>query len=110
MSDISSTAWIWAAKGTGAAAGSALSLVYMMPASRREACARLAAGLIAGIVFGGAAGLAIAERIGVAAVIGEAETMLMGSAAASACAWWGLGLAARLFAARGTERTGRKDS
>ncbi|MCC0030623.1 MAG: hypothetical protein H6891_10615 [Brucellaceae bacterium] len=40
MSDMSQTALVWMAKGTGAAAGSALSLIYMLPVGRREDAAR----------------------------------------------------------------------
>ncbi len=98
MTDVSHTAWIWMAKGTGAAAGSALSLVYMLPKDRREAAARFAGGMIAGLVFGGAAGAKVAGHLGIADALGSGETMLMGSAAASLTAWWALGAAARLFA------------
>lgn len=97
MTDISSTAWIWAAKGTGALAGSALSLVYMLPKTRREAAARLAAGTIAGLVFGGAVGVKIVDKLGIGAAIGTAEMVLIGSTAASAAAWWVLGAAARFL-------------
>ncbi len=104
MTDVSSTAWLWAAKGGGAAAGSALSLVYMLPASQREAAARFAAGMIAGTVFGGTAGLKIAAALGIAGEIGAGELVLMGSAAASACAWWALGAATRIFGRIGQQQ------
>lgn len=97
MTDIASTAWIWAAKGTGALAGSALSLVYMLPKTRREAAARLAAGMIAGLVFGGAVGIKIIDKLGIGAAIGPSEMVLIGSATASAAAWWVLGAAARFL-------------
>lgn len=106
MTDMTPTAWLWAAKGGGAAAGSALSLVYMLPKSRREAAARFAAGMIAGLVFGATAGLKIANELGVAGSLGEAELALMGSAAASLSAWWALGALSRVFSriARQTQK------
>ena len=52
MTDISPTAWDWAAKGAGAVAGSAVSLAYVMPSGRREAAARFAAGVVMGLIFG----------------------------------------------------------
>ena len=58
MSDVSNDALVWAAKGAGAVAGSAISLAYML---------------------------------------GTAETMLMGSAAASLCAWWAVGAVIRVL-------------
>ena len=97
MSMISETAWIWLAKGAGAAAGSAVSLAYVLPAGRREAAIRFSTGLACGLVFGGTAGLKIATELGIADVLGAGEAALMGSAAASLCAWWALGLLIRLF-------------
>lgn len=86
----------WLAKSIGATAGAMISLVYLLPKSRREAASRFVTGLIAGLVFGGAAGAALAERLGVAAVLSPPETMLMGAAAASLSAWWVLGVLSRL--------------
>ncbi len=97
MNDLSQAAWLWAAKGVGAVAGSAISLAYVLPRGRREAAIRFAVGTACGLVFGGAAGLKIATELGIAGDIGAAETMLMGSAAASLCAWWALGYAMRAF-------------
>ncbi|MEX0408154.1 DUF6107 family protein [Aquibium sp. LZ166] len=97
MSDLSQAAWLWAAKGVGAVAGSAISLVYVLPRDRREAAIRFAVGTACGLVFGGVAGLKIATELGIDEEIGAAETMLMGSAAASLCAWWALGYAMRAF-------------
>lgn len=96
MTDISPTAWDWAAKGAGAVAGSAVSLAYVMPSGRREAAARFA-GVVMGLIFGPTVGLKIAAEFGVSALVGTLETMLMGSAAASFCAWWALGLVRRMF-------------
>lgn len=94
-------AWLWAAKGAGAVAGSAISLAYVLPKGPREAAIRFAVGVICGLVFGGAAGVKIADELGVSRLIGAGETMLVGAAAASLCAWWALGLAMRMFAQGG---------
>lgn len=113
MSDLSHAAWLWAAKGVGAVAGSAISLAYVLPRDRREAAIRFAVGTACGLVFGGVAGLKIATELGLAGAIGAAETMLMGSAAASLCAWWALGYVMRAFrkdghAGSGDERSAPK--
>ncbi|PSM18153.1 DUF6107 family protein [Nitratireductor sp. StC3] len=97
MTDVPDAAWQWAAKGAGAIAGSAVSLAYMLPRTRREAAIRFAVGVVCGLVFGTVAGLKIAAELGIADAIGTAETMLMGAAAASLCAWWALGLVMRLL-------------
>lgn len=97
MTDISGTGWLWAAKGAGAVAGSAISLAYILPQGRREAAVRFAVGVVCGLVFGGTAGLKIALELGIDQLIGTSETMLMGSAAASLCAWWALGPLLRGF-------------
>jgi hypothetical protein len=97
MSDMTEDAWLWAAKGAGAVAGSAISLAYILPQGRRDAAVRFAVGVVCGLVFGGTAGLKIAVELGVEALIGPAETMLMGSAAASLCAWWALGAVIRML-------------
>ena len=97
MTDISEAAWLWATKGAGAVAGSAISLAYILPRGRREAAVRFAVGVVCGLVFGGTAGLKIALELDVEALIGPVETMLMGSAAASLCAWWALGAVIRML-------------
>jgi len=99
-------AWMWGARGAGAVAGSAISLAYMLPGSRREAGLRFAVGLVSGLVFGGTAGLKIAAELGVDEAIGPFETLLMGSAAASLVAWWGLGLLIRAIKRRGEAERG----
>lgn len=96
------THWVWLAKLAGAVAGSAISLAYILPRGRREAAVRFAVGVVCGLVFGGTAGLKIAVELGIHRLIGPVELMLMGSAAASLCAWWGLG-----FLVRSLERNGR---
>ncbi len=61
MAVLTEAGWIWAAKGAGAMAGSAISLAYLLPRGRREAASRaLPAALVSGLVFGGTAGLKIA--------------------------------------------------
>lgn len=104
MTDYSEAAWLWAAKGTGAVAGSAISLAYILPKGRREAAIRFAVGIACGLVFGGAAGLKIVAELGIAEAIGAGETMLLGSAAASLCAWWALGFVMRLLQRGGRRR------
>jgi len=105
MTDLT-TGWLWAAKGAGAVAGSAISLAYILPKGRREAAARFAVGVTSGLVFGGTAGVKIAAELGIADRLGPAETLMMGSAAASLLAWWALGFALRFFAGRGERRDG----
>ena len=95
MTDMTEAAWLWLAKLAGAVAGSAISIAYVLPSGRREAAIRFAVGLASGLVFGAAAGLKIADELGIDDSIGAAETMLMGSAAASLCAWWAIGLVIR---------------
>ena len=104
MTDYAEAAWLWAAKGTGAVAGSAISLAYILPSGRREAAVRFAVGLACGLVFGGAAGLKIVAELGIAEAIGAGETMLLGSAAASLCAWWALGFVMRVLQRGGKRR------
>lgn len=106
MTDYSEAAWLWAAKGTGAVAGSAISLAYILPKGRREAAIRFAVGIACGLVFGGAAGLKLVAELGIAEAIGAGETMLLGSAAASLCAWWALGFVMRLLQRGGRRRAG----
>lgn len=107
MSEVTQDAWLWAAKGAGAVAGSAISLAYLLPQGRREAAVRFAVGVVSGLVFGGTAGVKIAKELGIEDVLSSGEMLMMGSAVASVCAWWALG-----FLMRGFERgfsTYRKD-
>lgn len=105
MTDISQAAWLWVAKGAGAIAGSAVSLAYILPRGRREAAVRFLAGTVCGVVFGGTAGLKIAMQLGVEQALGPVEVVLMGSAAASLCAWWALGMAMRAFQGAAMDKT-----
>jgi hypothetical protein len=95
MGEWGEAAWVWAAKGAGAVAGSAVSLAYVLPSGRRDAAARFAVGVTCGLVFGSSAGLKIAGELGIGKAMGAAELMVMGSAAASLCAWWALGFVMR---------------
>ena len=95
MTLLSDTAWLWLAKGAGAVAGSAISLAYLLPTGRREAAIRFAVGLASGLVFGGVAGVKIARELDIAGLLAPPEQMLMGAAAASLCAWWGVGFVMR---------------
>ena len=97
--------WIWTAKLGGAAAGSAISLAYVLPHGRREAGIRFGIGVASGLAFGGTAGLKIAVELGIEDSLGPFELVLMGSAAASLCAWWALGVIMRAFKANGHRRS-----
>lgn len=93
--EIASPLTLWGAKLAGAVGGSVISIAYLLPAGRREAAVRFLAGAVTGLVFGGPAGLALADQLGFTERIGAAELALMGSAAASLCAWWALGVLQR---------------
>lgn len=105
VTEMTDGAWIWLARAAGAVAGSAISLAYMLPDGRREAGIRFGVGVASGLAFGGAAGLKLAVELGIEGIIGPFEAMLMGSAAASLCAWWALGPILRLFAPHGHKRS-----
>lgn len=108
MNGWNEAAWVWAAKGAGAVAGSAVSLVYILPRGRRDAAARFAVGVTCGLVFGSSAGLKIAAELGIGRQLEAAELMMMGSAAASLCAWWGVGFVMRALGG-GADRQGKGD-
>ncbi|MBB3539754.1 DUF6107 family protein [Rhizobium sp. BK399] len=104
MTDLSNDAGLWATRALGASAGAAVSLVYLLPKSRREAASRFFTGLACGTIFGGPTGICIAERLALADRLSASEIVLSGSAAASLCAWWGLGILSRIagrYGARG---------
>ncbi|PWW02210.1 hypothetical protein DFR52_102878 [Hoeflea marina] len=85
-----------AARIAGAVAGALVSLAYMLPKGRREAATRGFAGLASGLVFGGPAGVVLAQRLGVVEDLSRPEILMMGAAAASMSAWWSLGVLARI--------------
>jgi len=103
------TVLLWTARAGGAAAGSAISLAYLLPVTRREAAIRLGIGVASGLVFGGTVGLKIATELGIDNKLGPYELVLMGSAAASLCAWWTLGLLVRFFRAKRAVRKEQGD-
>ncbi|WP_019996475.1 DUF6107 family protein [Aureimonas ureilytica] len=86
---------LWGAKLAGAVGGSVISIAYLLPAGRREAAVRFLAGAVTGLVFGGPSGLALGDQLGFTERIGAAELALIGSASASLCAWWALGVLQR---------------
>lgn len=96
MADFSNDAGLWAQRALGASAGAAVSLIYLLPKSRREAASRFFTGLACGLTFGGPTGIWMAERLALEGQLSPSEIMLSGSAAASLCAWWGLGVLQRL--------------
>jgi hypothetical protein len=105
MTDFGSASGFWLERTVGASAGAAISLVYMLPMGRREAICRFLTGIISGLIFGGPAGVWLANRIGIAADLSPSETMLSGAAAVSLVSWWALGLIERL-----ARRWGRRDN
>ncbi|KQV43521.1 MULTISPECIES: DUF6107 family protein [unclassified Rhizobium] len=98
MADIGNDPGLWAANALGAVAGAAVSLVYMLPRSRQEAASRFLTGTACGLIFGAPTGVWLVGWLGIAGEISGSEMLLTGSAAASLCAWWVLGAAARIAA------------
>lgn len=90
------TLWLVAAKSIGAVAGSAISLAYVLPKGRREAALRFLTGMVAGLAFGGPAGLKIVDHLQIGAGLSGFEIALTGAAATSLCAWSALGVLTRL--------------
>lgn len=82
-------------KLAGAVAGSAISVAYLLPSGQREAAIRFLAGIVMGLVFGGPAGLLIAESLDLDTRLTAVELTVIGSAAASLCAWGALGVLTR---------------
>lgn len=98
---IGNDAGVWAARAVGAVAGASVSLIYLLPKSRREALSRFATGVSCGLIFGGPAGIWLAERLAISDAVSGSDLMLAGSAAASLCAWWVLGALSRIAARYG---------
>ena len=86
---------LWVSKIAGAVAGSAISVAYLLPRGRREAASRFMIGTVTGVVFGPPAGLMLAAQVNLGDTLDSGELVLMGSAAASLCAWWALGVLGR---------------
>jgi hypothetical protein len=104
MTDIGNTSALWMARMIGALAGAAISLVYLLPKSEREAISRFLTGVISGLIFGGPMGVWLAARLGIEGYLSATETMLSGAAAVSLCSWWALGLLERLAKRWGGEK------
>ncbi|MDO3441304.1 DUF6107 family protein [Agrobacterium sp. V1] len=102
MSEFANEAGIWAARITGAVAGAGVSLVYLLPKSKREAASRFITGVSCGMIFGGPIGLWIVQQLDIAGALSGREIMVAGSAAASMMAWWGLGVMVRVASHYGT--------
>ena len=96
MSEFDHESGLLAARFTGAVAGAAVSLIYLLPRSHREAASRFLTGLACGMIFGGPVGVWIVKRLDIAGSLSGQDVMLAGSAAASLCAWWGLGIMVRI--------------
>lgn len=103
MSDLGSDPGVGIAKVLGATAGAGVSLIYLLPKSRREAASRFLTGVSCGLIFGAPTGLWLVERLGIGGELSGAEVMMAGSAAASLSAWWVLGVLARV-----ADRYGRR--
>lgn len=78
MTDLSNDAGLWATRALGASAGAAVSLVYLLPKSQREAASRFFTGLACGTIFGGPTGIWIAERLALADRLSASEVVLSG--------------------------------
>ena len=98
MTDFTGEGGLWAQRLAGASAGAAMSLIHLLPQNRREAASRFLTGVACGLVFGGPAGLWLSEALALRGALSPSELMLSGSAAASLCAWWGLGILSLLAA------------
>ncbi len=96
LNEIPEQVWVFIAKGVGAVCGSAISIAYLLPKNRREAFLRFFVGLTIGMIFGTSAGIKIADYLDIMHQISKIELALSGAALASLCAWWGVGVLARL--------------
>jgi hypothetical protein len=109
MTDLAPAASEWLAKTAGAFAGAAISLAWLLPKGRREAALRFSLG-DGGLVFGSTAGLAVAQRLGIAEMLSPQEIVLMGSALASLSIWWAIGLRRALRRETDRPRGGRDEN
>lgn len=96
MTDLSTAGGLWAERLAGSSAGAAVSLIYLLPETRREAAGRFFSGIACGLVFGGPAGLWLQRVLQLGESLTAPELMLSGSAAASLSTWWALGVLSRL--------------
>ncbi|MBX9468260.1 MAG: DUF6107 family protein [Rhizobium rhizophilum] len=110
MTDFGHDGGVTSARLIGAVAGSAISLVYLLPKHRREAAVRFLTGLACGLIFGGPTGVWGAGQLGIEARLSPAEIMLAGATLASFTAWWGLGVLVRLTGRAGDKVGGSPPS
>jgi len=90
--------WEWTARIIGAIIGSAISIAYLLPSSKREAALRFLTGLGVGLVFGTLTGHKLAVQLNLENTLSPIEITFIGATTASLCAWWGLGILARAAA------------
>ncbi len=113
MDKMPNDSWVWIARSVGAVTGSAISIAYLLPDSRREAALRFAIGCCAGLVFGSMAGLKLAQELDLLEMMGPAEIALVGAGFTSLCAWWLIGALRRIITTAGpppANRSGKKSS
>ena len=79
MTDFGHDGGVTSARLIGAVAGSAISLVYLLPKHRREAAVRFLTGLACGLIFGGPTRVGGAGRLGIEGRLSPAEVMLAGA-------------------------------
>ena len=79
MTDFGHDGGVTSARLIGAVAGSAISLVYLLPKHRREAAVRFLTGLACGLIFGGPTGVWGAGQLGLEGRLSPAEIMLAGA-------------------------------
>jgi len=96
LSELPEQVWVFIAKTVGAVCGSAISIAYLLPSSKREAFLRFVIGITSGVMFGTFVGIKLAEQLGIKEHLSKVEMALSGAAMASLCAWWALGVMARI--------------
>jgi len=104
LTDLPEQVWVFFAKTVGAICGSAISIAYLLPSSKREAFLRFIIGITSGVMFGMFVGIKLAEQLGIKEHLSKAEIALSGAAMASLCAWWALGVMARIARGSITEK------
>lgn len=104
ISEIPEQVWVFVAKTIGAVCGSAISIAYLLPKDRREAFLRFFIGIIVGMVFGTSVGIKVSDYLSITHRISAIEIALSGAALASLCAWWALGILARLSSRLGSTK------
>lgn len=103
MSDFTPDAPLWGARVCGAVAGAAISLIYLLPHSRREAASRFFTGLACGLIFAAPTGQWLARQLDLIDRLTGPEIILAGATMASLMAWWVLGALARLAGKYGSK-------